>query len=124
MITDAFLTDVLAHIGTLRDLLGRVKTLYDKGHPTYKEIEDFEKGCDTTSAWLGAWLTIRAEISKYPPPPHAGAKRKTGRINTTDTGKRERAPVGRMPQGDGDVEMIPQKADITTLLRQMRQLCV
>ncbi len=39
------------------------------------------------------------------------------------------APAGRMPQGDetwreGGVEGIKRHADITTLLRQMRQLCV
>ena len=39
------------------------------------------------------------------------------------------APVRRMPQGDeawreGGVEGIKRHADITTLLRQMRQLCV
>jgi hypothetical protein len=40
------------------------------------------------------------------------------------------APAGRMPQGDEAwregvrVEMIPHNADVSTLLRQMRQLCV
>jgi hypothetical protein len=91
MITDAFLTDVLAHIGTLRDLLGRVKNLYrDHDHPTYKKLENFDQRCDNMSTWLGEWLTIRAEISTDPRPPRAGAKRKTGRGNVSDTGKRGR----------------------------------
>jgi hypothetical protein len=62
MITDEFVTDVLGHIGTLRDLLGRVKTLYDKRHPTYKELEDFEKGCDTMSGYGEANRQIRAAV--------------------------------------------------------------
>jgi hypothetical protein len=90
MITDSFLSDVLAHIGTLRDLLGRVKKLYREGHPTYKRLEEFDKRCDNMSAWLGEWLTIRAEISTDPHPPRAGAKRKTGRGSATDTQKRGR----------------------------------
>ena len=46
MITESFLSDVLAHIGTLRELLQRVKTLYGDGHPTYTRLDDFEKRCD------------------------------------------------------------------------------
>ena len=70
MITDSFLSDVLAHIGTLRALLGRVKNLYlHHDHPTYKRLEEFDKRCDNMSAWLGEWLTIREEISTDPRPP-------------------------------------------------------
>ena len=90
MITDSFLTDVLAHIGTLRDLLGRVKKLYRDHEPTYTKLENFDQRCDNMSAWLDAWLTIRAEISKDPRPPRAGAKRKAGRGSATDTEKRGR----------------------------------
>jgi hypothetical protein len=91
MITDSFLSDVLAHIGTLRALLGRVKNLYrDHDHPTYKRLEEFDKRCDNMSVWLGEWLTIRAEISTDPRPPRAGAKRKTGKSNTKGIGKRGR----------------------------------
>ena len=90
MIADSFLSDVLAHIGTLRDLLGRVKTLYQDYEPTYTKLEVFDKRCDDMSAWLNEWFTIREQISTDPRPPRAGAKRKTGRGNTTDTGKRGR----------------------------------
>ena len=90
MITDSFLSDVLAHIGTLRDLLGRVKKLYRDYEPTYTKLEDFDKRCDTMWTWLREWLPIRAEISADPHPTGAGAKRKTGRVNVSDTGKRGR----------------------------------
>ena len=105
MIMEAFVTDVLGHIGTLKDLSQRVKKLYRDGDPTYKELEAFEKSCDTTSAWLGAWLTIRAEISTDPRPPTAGAKRKTGRGSATDTQKRGRGGALESLRGlDDDIE--------------------